>query len=198
MRDNSKLEKIYEEMSQDEESRPMSELLKDGISSYVDNHHDMQMAIKKVIQHYGAELPSPHTSFLMWRAPDPQEIAKLIIQAKPDLYYKEVYTLLKFATHPKEIVELLGNENMEKLDATEISYLLKDNRVVNPEEIMEIFNDSDEDSNDVDYRKSSRNSFHKSFHKPFAGVSSLLNPSGIWRSGFGGGRSGGGGSSRKW
>jgi len=59
-------------------------------------------------------------------AENKDEIARIIIQYKPELSDKNVFTLLAYAENKDEIARILGSDNINKLDIDSVFHLLKD------------------------------------------------------------------------
>jgi hypothetical protein len=59
-------------------------------------------------------------------AENKDEIARIIIQYKPELSDENVFTLLAYAENKDEIARILGSDNINKLDIDSVFHLLKD------------------------------------------------------------------------
>jgi len=80
--------------------------------------------IAKLIINKKPELTDDNVKRLLAYAEDKDEIAKLIINKKPELSDDDVWSLLNYANNKDEIAELLGKYNFNKLSIYDVQSLL--------------------------------------------------------------------------
>jgi hypothetical protein len=108
----------------------LEELIEKADPDYNEIYYLMQYAsdkfkMAKIIINKKSKLSDfdiPH--FFNVSYPGKVEIAKLIISKMPELSGDNVYTILNGATNKNEMAELLGPDNMDKLDSSNINNLI--------------------------------------------------------------------------
>jgi len=85
--------------------------------------------VAKILVAKNPELSSSNIEFLMrrvsWSNYGTDEMARLIINKKPDLSGEDVFHLIKYANIKEKIAELLGPDNINKMSFSDIQSLLE-------------------------------------------------------------------------
>ena len=116
-------------------SENISKLSDDNVHAlfYHTTRHD---EIAKLIIQYKKELSTSNVYHCLFHATEKDQMINTIVRHKKELSADDVYNLIYYATNKDEIANLLGSENINKLNVTQISNLLQN--ATNPNEIANI------------------------------------------------------------